>query len=116
LESKDLNLLVIDDEPSIRTMLKRLLKNHFKSVKVVESSTAGILEAQKGEFDIILTDWECPEYDGALKVMDSVNIPVVIMTGNIANKRTDVKVIYKPFEIDHIISSLVEAYNNRNNK
>jgi DNA-binding NtrC family response regulator len=114
LESKELNLLVIDDSSSIRTMLKRLLKNHFKFVKVVESSTAGIREAQKGEFDIILTDWECPECDGANKVINSVDIPVVIMTGNITRKHSVNKVIYKPFEIEYVISSIVEVYNSKN--
>lgn len=116
MESKELNLLIIDDNLSIRRMLKRTMKNRFKTVKVVESSTTGIREAQKGEFDIILTDWECPEPDGAIKVMDSVNIPVVIMTGNIARKHPTNKVIYKPFDIEYVVSSLVEAYNNTNNK
>jgi DNA-binding response OmpR family regulator len=113
LESKDLKLLVIDDEISIRKMLKRLLKNHFKSVKIVESSARGISEAQKGKFDIILTDWECPEYNGAIKVVNNVNIPVVIMTGNITNKHPDVKIIYKPFEIESVIRVLVDEYNKK---
>jgi DNA-binding response OmpR family regulator len=92
------------------------MKTQFKTVKVVESSIRGISEAQKGEFDVILTDWECPEHDGANKVINSVDIPVVIMTGNIARKHPTNKVIYKPFDIEYVVSSLVEAYNNTNDK
>jgi CheY-like chemotaxis protein len=113
LERKELNLLIIDDNLSIRRMLKRTMKSHFKTVKVVESSVRGISEAQKGEFDVILTDWECPERDGANKVINSVDIPVVIMTGDIARKHPINKVIYKPFDIEYVVSSLVEAYNNK---
>ncbi len=58
------NILVIDNEPSIRELLARLLTLHGHNVTTAESGAEGIATFKAGKFDLVLTDLGMPEMSG----------------------------------------------------
>jgi two-component system nitrogen regulation response regulator NtrX len=59
-----MNILVIDDERSIRESLQGVLEDEGYSVATAESGEAGIELARKSRFDVVLLDIWLPGIDG----------------------------------------------------
>ncbi len=87
---KSLNILVIDDEPFIRNLIARLLRD-LGVRKVVEAKDgAEGLNKVSLHIDLIICDLEMPNMDGfefvrQLRTLDSIpkpTVPVLILTGH----------------------------------
>lgn len=80
------NILVIDDERSIRNTLKDILEYEDYQVTLAENGPAGIEEFKKIKFDLVLCDIKMPEMDGieVLQQMVDFNndVPVVMISGH----------------------------------
>lgn len=85
-----LNILVIDDEPTARRMLQRLLEQDGHVVVVASNGLEGInifknaLE-QKKPFDLVVTDYGMPQMNGgqvakAVKALSPFT-PVILLSG-----------------------------------
>ena len=62
----DLKILVIDDATFIRDMIKKSLRETFPHLQLSDAvdGKKGLSHLKKGQFDLILCDWEMPEMDG----------------------------------------------------
>jgi DNA-binding NtrC family response regulator len=107
------NLLVVDDEASVRKSLARLLAAAGYSVRVADCARAALGEARKGTPDLVLLDICLPDMSGLevlarLKEM-SRRVVVIVMTAYestrdavLAMKRGAYDYLSKPFNIDAV--------------
>ena len=58
-------LLLVDDEPSILSALRRLLRPHGYRILTAESGAAGLALLEQEEVALIISDMRMPEMDGA---------------------------------------------------
>ncbi|MFZ4520350.1 MAG: response regulator [Bacteroidales bacterium] len=76
-------VLIIDDEPQIRRLLKITLEaNQFRVIEA-ESSQSGLLAASMNQPDVILLDLGLPDQDGLStlkKLREWSAVPVIILT------------------------------------
>jgi CheY-like chemotaxis protein len=63
-------ILVVDDDPSIRDTMQRILKKTMCYVEVAENAEAALLKLKEGKFDLILSDFEMPGMKGDKLVIE----------------------------------------------
>lgn len=63
-EHDRLDVLIVDDDPTIRMMLKKLLTAQGHTVSVATNGREGLLMMQDRRFDLLIVDWMMPEMDG----------------------------------------------------
>lgn len=62
---KDIKILVADDYPSMRAVIKVLLKKiGFKNVVEAEDGTDAWEFVKKGDIDLVVSDWNMPKMPG----------------------------------------------------
>jgi len=113
-------ILVVDDDYSIRSIMKQALERHDYRVKIAKSGEEGLEIAEKNRFDLIITDLVMPGING-IKLMEKVKendneVGFMIITayGTIktaveALKKGAFDFITKPFSISQI-NSRIERY------
>jgi DNA-binding NtrC family response regulator len=78
-------VLVVDDEPSIVTLLSTILRDKGWTVTEAQSGTDGIEKLESGQFDVILTDLMMPGESGLdlLRASKEIHpdVEVILMTG-----------------------------------
>ena len=57
-------ILLVDDEPTQRLIMARLLKRAGYSVEVAGNGMEALGKIANGDFQLMITDWEMPEMDG----------------------------------------------------
>ncbi len=110
-------ILVVDDEESIRIMLKRVLSGKEYEVQEACNGLDALKKIAKEKYSVILLDLKMPEMDGLqminkMKEMD-INTPIIMMSayGTIpeaveAMKLGAVDYLVKPFDLDELKMSL----------
>ncbi|MBA3027517.1 MAG: response regulator [Desulfobacteraceae bacterium] len=97
-------ILVVDDDELIQTMLAHIINNLGHSVFLVNNGHEGIHALRYRPFDLIITDLEMPKMDGIGLVSavrtQSIQTPVILMTGS---AREDVMRRASKVRIDHIL-------------
>ena len=92
------NILIIDDEKSIRNVLKDILANEGFTVEEATDGEEGLQKFQTGNFDVILCDIKMPRIDGIeflQKVMATgTELPVIMISGH-GNIETAVDAVKK---------------------
>lgn len=92
-EKIPMNVLVIEDDATVRTLVKAILEHKGNVVSVAGTATDGEKLALENEFDIIILDLRLPDgngYDVCAKIRESnKNTPVLVLS---AEHETDVKV------------------------
>ena len=113
-ESNSFNILVVDDEPSYRKAMKRLLNTDGHNVTLAEDGIDGLRILEKKEFDMVLTDINMPNMNGweFLEKVDALypELPVAIITGyleymDLTKFKTDIstrKILRKPIKLEDI--------------
>jgi DNA-binding NtrC family response regulator len=113
-------ILVIDDEPIVRTSCEKVLVPDGYEVKTVENGQKGIETLEREQFNLILLDLKMPVIDGVevLKIIKErwPETRVIILTGY-STVETAVKTlrlgafnfIEKPFAPDKLLSAVKEA-------
>ncbi len=111
------NLLIVDDEQSIRDMIVKFFGKHDYDCDTAEDADSAIEKIRRQEFDIIITDQRIPSSnsdEGGLAVIKFVrefspSVAVIVMTGyaSIESAVNSMKLgafdyITKPFEIDDL--------------
>jgi two-component system KDP operon response regulator KdpE len=76
-------ILIIDDEPQIRRLLRITLEaNHFKVLEA-ENSQEGLLSATMNQPDVVLLDLGLPDQDGLTtlrRLREWSSVPVIVLT------------------------------------
>lgn len=62
---KTMKILVVDDFPTMRRIIKNLLKDlGFENVDEAEDGVMGLEKLRNGNFDFVVSDWNMPNMDG----------------------------------------------------
>ncbi len=84
---KSIKILVVDDFPTMRRIIKNLLKDlGFENVDEAEDGLMGLEKLRNNNFDLVVSDWNMPNMDGLamLKVIRSepalAKLPVLMVT------------------------------------
>ena len=114
------NILVIDDEKSIRNTLEEILEYEGHTVELAINGQEGLEAFDKGSFDVVLCDIKMPEMDG-IEVLDklmekSMDIAVIMISGhgNIdtavdAIKKGAYDFIEKPLDLNRLLVTIRNA-------
>ncbi len=115
-------ILIIDDEISIRSLFKRILKDEY-IIKECGDGVAGLKMVREEDFDLIFLDIKLPFSDGfdIMKKIKEIkpNIKIIIMTGDPSKenikKTKEISAdgfIAKPFnimELKEIVSQILQT-------
>ena len=78
-------ILIIDDEPAIRTTLSSILTDEKHTVVACESGEEGMARFAREEFDLVLLDLWLPGVDG-MTVLERLHgagpAPIIVISGN----------------------------------
>ncbi|HYI11085.1 MAG TPA: sigma-54 dependent transcriptional regulator [Thermoanaerobaculia bacterium] len=116
-------ILIIDDEPSIRTTLAGILEDEGHRATACESGEEGIAQYARDEFDLILLDLWLPGMDG-LAVLERLRNagapPVIVISGHgsvdAAVKATRLGAydfLEKPLSLERVLLTVNHALNDR---
>ena len=87
---KEINVLIVDDMPEIRSFIRGCLEINFPHIAVHDtgSGKGAIARLEKGSFHLVLCDWELPDVNGD-EVLSWVrtsshrrDIPFIMVTSN----------------------------------
>ncbi|MFC5476057.1 chemotaxis response regulator CheY [Paraherbaspirillum soli] len=84
---KNIKILVVDDFPTMRRIVRNLLKElDFVNVDEAEDGAAGLQKLRDGNFGFVVSDWNMPNMDG-LTMLQSIRadprmakMPVLMVT------------------------------------
>ncbi len=124
---KKMKILVVEDDPTVRTLVKAVLEHRGNDVAVAETAGDGEDKALNNKFDMIILDLRLPDgngYDVCAKIREEgVTTPVLVLS---AEHETDVKVkvlnvgaddyLTKPFNSDELMARLDAIARRSNNK
>ena len=104
------HLLIIEDEPVIRSALRRLLERHGHQVTEAESVEAAQAAGRLADYQLIITDLRLPGRQGNEVLKLAPDVPVIIMTSFAtvtsaveAMKSGAADYIAKPFDHDELV-------------
>ena len=104
-----LRILVVDDEPLVREVVRLFLEEEQHSITMAANGRDGLARFCEGEFDLVLTDRAMPEMNGnqlaqAIKTLKPTQ-PIILLTGFDGglkeNSAVDL-VVSKPFTVDSL--------------
>src|SRR5918994_5565252 len=115
------SVLVVDDEPEIRSLLTDLLKEEGYQARTADSGAKAIAEIAKKMPDLVLMDVKLPDQDGIALLRqlkrDEPELEVIVMTA-FGGSSTAIKAmehgaydyVTKPFEIDELLVALKRVF------
>lgn len=118
------HILVIDDEPRLRELVRSFLQIDGHDVVTAENGREGLRMAEATRFDLVITDIIMPEQDGfevIQALVSQTGAPKVIgITGGSRNLRSDyllnmaqllgsVKVLKKPLSYEILHAAVAEV-------
>ena len=121
-----IQVLLIEDEESIRRVMSRILKEENDQYQITEAvdGKQGLDFLSKGQFDLVLCDIKMPKMDG-IEVLkkandERLNIPFIMLTGH-GNIETAVEAmklgaydfISKPPDLNRLLNSVRHAFENK---
>ncbi len=118
------SVLVVDDAPFIRDLVKKALRSHFPGLQI-EEATNGRKAQQvlsRSSFDLVLCDWEMPEMSGLELLQwfrgqpEMAKVPFVMVTSR-GDKENVVQAIQagvsdyigKPFSNEQLVGKVKKA-------
>lgn len=109
-------VLVIDDELSIRLLLREIIEDIDMEVFEAETAIVGLKMLEEGNFDLIIMDIQMPQMNGLdamRKLRNITDTPVFILTafshleGVVENLEVEIQeFIEKPFDIDELVKKI----------
>ena len=84
---KNIKILVVDDFPTMRRIVRNLLKElEFVNVDEAEDGAAGLEKVRNGNYGFVVSDWNMPNMDG-LAMLQAIRadpaftkLPVLMVT------------------------------------
>ncbi|TNF36782.1 MAG: sigma-54-dependent Fis family transcriptional regulator, partial [Gammaproteobacteria bacterium] len=113
------HILVVEDEPIIRSALKRLLERQGHSVSEAGSVDDALKDQQPDQCDLVISDLRLPGAPGT-DLIRATDTPVLIMTSYASlrsavdsMKMGAVDYIAKPFDHDEMVQTVARILENR---
>lgn len=85
--SKSLKILVVDDFPTMRRIIRNLLKElGFENVDEAEDGQMALDKLRNGSFEFVVSDWNMPNLDGLAMLQQiradpaMAKLPVLMVT------------------------------------
>jgi DNA-binding NtrC family response regulator len=115
LKSKSLNLLIVDDDASIRTLLETRLSRKGHSVFLAADVAQAKELLSKQNLDVVVTDLRMPGESG-FELLVNNSVPTIIITGH-GDKESAIRAVEqgafgffeKPFDLDSLEVSILRA-------
>ena len=115
----DAHILVVDDGPENRELVKLVLENHGLRVDEAENGQVGVDMATATQYDVVLMDVQMPVMDGftATRTLrdQGLQVPIIALTANAMKgfEQECLDVGYsdyftKPIDIDSFVAKLAE--------
>ncbi|HCV84980.1 MAG TPA: hypothetical protein DGB85_00100 [Deltaproteobacteria bacterium] len=115
--TKNLSVLVVEDELALRESFQFLLQNLFAEVDTAEDGQEALSKIDERDYDIVLTDLSMPRMSG-LRLVDHIrkksHSQIVIAISAHDDKEFaealapyNVKLLTKPLEMDELFETLV---------
>ena len=110
-----MNILVIDDDTGLRSVLQTFLQVLGHNVVVAQDGEEGLRLFKSDDFDLILTDLVMPGAEGIEVIMQIKELKpdahIVAITGydkyrDLAAALNVDQVLYKPFTLDQVKAAL----------
>lgn len=87
MADKKMSILVVDDFPTMRRILRSLLKElGFNNIEEAEDGSSALIKLNSGDFDFVISDWNMPNMDG-LEMLKQIRaderlkqLPVLLVT------------------------------------
>lgn len=119
---KQVRVLVVDDEPSIRLLVSRALERNGFATDAASDGVEALQKLENGQFDLLILDLMMPRLNGLdviEQLTESAGRPpkILVMTAASPSILRDLpvdrvqKIITKPFEIQTLIRSAIDAAN-----
>ena len=121
---KTARILVVDDEPHVRSMMGAALERHGYDITLTGSGREALDALSRNAFDLVLTDIVMQDIDG-ISLLERIpehqpNLPVVMVTAihDIgvaidAMRRGAYDYLLKPFERAHLLGTVERALEHR---
>ena len=84
---KGMKILVVDDFPTMRRIVRNLLKElGYSNVDEAEDGQAGLARLRGGTYDFVISDWNMPNLDGLAMLKEIradahlTHLPVLMVT------------------------------------
>ncbi len=117
--SKGQQILVVDDDESIRELFECIIEDLGFNCTTAADGESGIDKAKNGSFDLIFLDIKMPKLNGieTLREIRKFNpdVPVTMMTGfsveDLVQDAMNLKaaeVLYKPFDVETLENLIKE--------
>ncbi len=117
--NKRFTVLIVDDEPDIRIVLRACLENYGYAVIEAEDGEQGVRKAHQQRPDLIIMDVMMPKVDGLSAIkkirqdLETASIPVVMLTAK-TDKVSEIRAldagaddyISKPFDRDKLLARI----------
>jgi CheY-like chemotaxis protein len=117
-QTRGQHLLVVDNEPTVRTLIKYMLETDGFRVTEASSANEAIRVLSHADIDVLITDVQMPGMDGVelARVAESEHpeIPVLLMSGSplehtSSNSRDHWLFLAKPFSLADLESKVQQA-------
>jgi len=124
-ESKNVRVLVVDDEPSARGGLEKLLRSEGYAVDAADDGTSALVAASDHPPDVVVTDLKMPKMDG-IELMKRLHeqdpsVPVIVATafGDVTSAVNAMRAgaqdyLTKPIDFDALVVAIERAIERRN--
>jgi DNA-binding response OmpR family regulator len=120
-----LKFLVVEDDPTVRLLVKKALENNGGVIAEADSAKSGKEKAMKNDYDMIVLDLRLPDgtgYDVCVDLRENdVTTPILVLS---AEQETNMKVrilnvgaddyLTKPFSVEELLAR-IEAIHRRTN-
>ncbi|MBP0591211.1 chemotaxis response regulator CheY [Paraburkholderia sp. LEh10] len=84
---KGMKILVVDDFPTMRRIVRNLLKElGYSNVDEAEDGAAGLARLRSGAYEFVISDWNMPNLDGLAMLKEIradaslAHLPVLMVT------------------------------------
>ncbi|MEY2409677.1 MAG: hypothetical protein QOF48_2347 [Verrucomicrobiota bacterium] len=118
-------IIVIDDDPGMRSVLEQVLWSAGHDVLTAEEGRLGLAVSRLAPVDLLITDMLMPGMDGIETVRrfreEFFGVPIVVISGNPdlaqvfsgANSLPMVKTLAKPFTPGELLAMVGDILSNR---
>ena len=114
------SVLVVDDEPMIRLLLRQALELDNFDVSVAKDGVDALEKVKENQPDVLVLDIMMPKMDGIAvckalrKAQETAQIPIILLSGQAHYSKRELlrtgasRYLPKPVEIDALVGSIRE--------